>query len=409
MNTPGQKPTVHVLVVDDERNIRVNLREFLVADGYTVAAASDAQEALRLLGDHDFDVVVSDIVLPRINGIELLQAIRTAAPRAQVIMMTGEPTADTAAEALRAGAFDYLTKPVSRNAILRAVGNAAKLKALDEERRREQEVKERYQQELVVAVTSLTAANEELHQAAAFRGEVENIVHHDLKAPLCVILAAPDLIRMMGGSLTEEQRSYLDMIENAGRRMLDMINRSLDLFKIEQGMYAFRPESVDLLLVMHEVISHHAALMRGKHLSAVILVDDRPALQTDTFEVPGERLLCYSMLGNLLKNAMEASPPGGAVTLRFERREAARMSICNRGAVPQNIRERFFEKFSTSGKEHGTGLGTYSARLIAEIHGAQIAVDTSVPDCTTVTVCFPGPPGPAIPPRSATTSAPHGN
>ena len=126
----------NVLIVDDEKSIRSGLREFLSDDGCHVETAADAQDALRLLADHDFDVVVSDIVLPRINGIELLQAIRTAAPLAQVIMMTGEPTVDTAAEALRSGAFDYLTKPVRKNAILRAVGTAARVKALDEERRR---------------------------------------------------------------------------------------------------------------------------------------------------------------------------------------------------------------------------------------------------------------------------------
>ena len=390
MNTPGQKPAAHVLIVDDEKSIRISLREFLVADGYAAEAAADAQEALRLLGDHDFDVVVSDIVLPRINGTELLQAIRTAAPRAQVILKTGEPTVDTAAEALRSGAFDYLTKPVSKNAILRAVGNAAKVTALDDERRREQEAKERYQQELQAAVRSLTAANEQLRQAAAFREEVEHIARHDLKSPLSVIILAPELIRRAGGSLTDKQLSYLGMIESAGRRLLDMINLSLDLFKMEQGMYTLRPESVDFLRVARDVISHNAPLMNVKGLSAVILAGDRPATEADTFVMPGEMLLCYSMLGNLLKNACEASPDGESVTLRFDRGDSMRVSIRNRGAVPESVRDRFFEKFSTSGKEQGTGLGTYSAKLIAEIHGARIAVDTSVPDFTTVTLCFPG-------------------
>jgi len=380
----------NVLIVDDEKSIRVSLREFLADDGCHVETASDAQEALRLLGDHDFDVVVSDIVLPRINGIELLQTIRTAAPFAQVIMVTGEPTVGTAAAALRAGACDYLPKPVSKNAILRAVGNAARFKALDDERRREQGAKERYQQELQAAVDCLSAANEELRQAAVFREEVEHIARHDLKAPLSVILAAPDLIKMMGGSLTEKQLSYLEMIESAGRRLLDMINRSLDLFKIEQGIYALRPEPVDLLGVAREVISHSEALISAKNLSAVVLIDDRPAAEPDTFVVSGEKLLCYSMLGNLMKNACEASPAGESVTIRFERGDSMRVSIRNRGPVPESVRARFFEKLATAGKAHGTGLGTYSAKLIAEIHRARIAVDTSVPDFTTVTVSLAG-------------------
>ncbi len=379
-----------VLVVDDEKSIRISLREFLVTDGYTVKVAADAQEALRLLADHDFDVVVSDIVLPGISGIELLQAIRTAAPYVQVIMMTGDPTIATAAEALRSGAFDYLIKPAGKNAILRAVSNAATIKKLDDERRREQEAKERYRQELQEVVTRLTAANEQLRQAAAFREQVENIMRHDLKAPLCIIIGAPELIRMTPDKMTKEQSEWLKNIESAGRRMLDMINRSLDLFKIEQGMYTLRLEAIDLLSVAQEVVSHNTTLMRAKDLAVDMMVDDHPCTKTDVFVVQGERLLCYSMLGNLLKNALEASPTGESVTFRFKSDEPMVVSLRNQGSVPESIRDHFFQKFSTAGKKHGTGLGAYSARLIAELLGARISVDTSVPDFTTVVIGFPG-------------------
>lgn len=384
---------VRVLVVDDEKSIRVGLRALLTDAGYEADVAEDALVAQGLLAQGAYDVVVSDIVLPGISGVELLKVIRQAAPRVQVIMMTAEPTVATASEAVRSGASDYLTKPVTKKAIICAVATAVRIKALDDERRREQEAKERSQQELQATVRDLTAANDELRQASAFREEVEQVTRHDLKSPLTVILGVPQLIRMTGENLTKEQLAWLEMIEGAGRRLLDMINLSLDLFKMEQGMYTLRPEAVDLLSVAQEVISHNAALMGVKDLSAVMLIDDHPAAQSDAFVVPGERLLCYSMLGNLLKNAMEASPIGEAVTLRFESGDSMRMSIRNRGAVPERIRDRFFEKFSTWGKKYGTGLGTYSARMIAEMHGADISVDTSVPDSTTVAVCFSRNPG----------------
>ena len=158
-----------VLIVDDEKSIRVSLKEFLLAAGYKVDVAADAPAALRLLSDCPFDIVVSDIVLPGINGIELLQAIRGATPFAQVVMITGEPTVDTAAAALRSGAFDYLTKPVGKNAILRVVGNAAKVKALDDERRRLEAENLRYQAGLERLVNrrtaELSATNAQLKKA----------------------------------------------------------------------------------------------------------------------------------------------------------------------------------------------------------------------------------------------------
>ena len=85
-----------VLVVDDEKSIRMTLKEFLDEANYDVETAEDADVASQLLENEAFDVVVSDIILPRMSGVQLLQKIRQAAPDVQVIMMTGEPTADTA-------------------------------------------------------------------------------------------------------------------------------------------------------------------------------------------------------------------------------------------------------------------------------------------------------------------------
>jgi two-component system sensor histidine kinase UhpB len=124
----------HILVVDDEKNIRMTLRVFLQDKGYAVDTAEDADQALALLSNGAWDVVVTDIVLPGMSGVELLKAIRAAAPLVQVIMMTGEPTVETAAAAVRAGAFDYMAKPIGKDAFLRAVGNAARIKALADER-----------------------------------------------------------------------------------------------------------------------------------------------------------------------------------------------------------------------------------------------------------------------------------
>lgn len=371
-----------VLIVDDERSIRTSLKAFLLADGHKVEVATDAQEALRLLGGHEFSVVVSDVVLPGINGIELLQAIRGAAPFVQVVMITGEPTADTAAAALRSGAFDYLTKPVCKNAILRAVGNAEKVKAVDDERRR---LEKRNRRQLV----QLEKQNKELRQAAAFREEVEQIMRHDLKAPLNLVIGGPQLLLDMGDNLTREQRKCLKTIERSGHRMLEMINLSLDLFRIEQGMYTVHTQAVDLLAVLGEVLKHQEPLSRVCHARMEILFEGRSPKRADTLMIQGERLLSYTMLSNLVKNALEASPQGGKVTVELGTADTVTITIRNRGSVPREIRERFFEKHVTWGKNDGMGLGTYSAKLAAEAQGGVIRLDSSITDETTVFLSFP--------------------
>lgn len=137
-----------ILIVDDERSIRRTLGEFLRAEGYDVVEAEDADVALRRLSEAAFDVVVTDIILPRVTGVELLRSIHATDPHVQVVMMTGEPTVETASESLRAGAADYLFKPISKAAILRVVAAASKLKGLDDAKRRLEADNRKYQENL---------------------------------------------------------------------------------------------------------------------------------------------------------------------------------------------------------------------------------------------------------------------
>jgi two-component system cell cycle sensor histidine kinase/response regulator CckA len=125
-----------ILVVDDEEGMRSTLRRFLELDGYEVATAEDADRALAALAAGGVDVLVSDIIMPRLDGVALLKHVRETSPDTKVILITGEPTVETAAEALRSGAFDYLAKPVGRGTLNAVVGAAARVKALEDENRR---------------------------------------------------------------------------------------------------------------------------------------------------------------------------------------------------------------------------------------------------------------------------------
>ncbi len=119
-----------VLIVDDEESIRTSLAVFAAKDGHEVSRASNALEALDMLREEAFDVVVTDIILPRKTGIALLGDIREIQPYAQVIIITGEPEVESASEAVRKGAFDYLAKPISRESITNAISAAAEKKKL---------------------------------------------------------------------------------------------------------------------------------------------------------------------------------------------------------------------------------------------------------------------------------------
>lgn len=193
----------------------------------------------------------------------------------------------------------------------------------------------------------------------------------------------------MKENLTEKSKQFINIISEAGYRMLDMINLSLDLFKMERGVYQLVPYPVDILEVLKNIETEVEKLKKEKNLQINIEVSGRPVNEKDTFTILGEKLLCYSMLANLIKNAMEASPQNESITINIDKMDSAIITIHNKGAVPEKIRTKFFEKFSTSGKASGTGLGTYSAKLIANTQRGQIGMITSKTEGTTITVQMP--------------------
>lgn len=233
--------------------------------------------------------------------------------------------------------------------------------------------------QIAAQAAQLEVQNEYLKENVRLREEVERISRHDLKTPLNSIIAVPRLLREQG-RVEREDDELLTMVERAGYRILSMVNLSLDLFKIEQGTYRFRPRAVDLVDLLEKVAadirSHAATKNVGLRIHA----------EAPRVYAWAEELLCYSIAANLLKNAVEASPEGGIVTVAIDTGDSVSLRIHNYGAVPEAIRETFFEKYATAGKAEGTGLGTYSARLMARTQDGDILMQTSEEAGTTITL-----------------------
>jgi PAS domain S-box-containing protein len=123
-----------ILVIDDEKSIRVTVSEFLADEGYDVSTADSFHTAVELLSSGDFDLLLVDILLGSASGIAVLRHVAEKGLGCLVVMITGEPNIDTATEALRFGAFDYMVKPVRQEAILRVAGQALRHKRLRDEK-----------------------------------------------------------------------------------------------------------------------------------------------------------------------------------------------------------------------------------------------------------------------------------
>jgi len=276
--------------------------------------------------------------------------------------------------------FDTLSKSYSK--LFKQLSRIIKISDM------QQEQLKRALKEIEEQKTIVENQNKELLEAERLREDVDHIVRHDLKTPLNAIIGYPQIL-LKSQNLSEKEKEYIKNISESGYRMLNMINLSLDLFKMERGVYQLNPVPVDVLKVFKNIEAEVEDIRRTKNLTIKTEVSGHSLGEEDTFTVFGEELLCYSMLANLIKNAVEASPEGESISINVDKKESAIVSIHNKGVVPEEIGDKFFEKFTTSGKTTGTGLGTYSAKLIAEFQKGQIGMTTSEEHGTTITIRLP--------------------
>jgi two-component system response regulator HydG len=124
-----------ILLVDDEAAHLKTLEKLFAREGHGVLCAADGQQALDLLRAHPVDLVITDVMMPEINGVELLQLARTLRPEAEVILMSAFGTVELAVQGMKEGAYDFLTKPIKRAAILKAANKALERQALLSENR----------------------------------------------------------------------------------------------------------------------------------------------------------------------------------------------------------------------------------------------------------------------------------
>jgi response regulator RpfG family c-di-GMP phosphodiesterase len=170
---PDERP--RVLIVDDEKFIRDILADFLGMEGYIVRTAEDGAAALSELGNAHYDLIISDLKMPRMGGIELLAAIGTAAPNALTVIMTGFGTVETAIDAMKQGAYDYILKPFKVEEVIRVVQRGLEKQRLSAENLRLREAVSLY------SVNEAIAASLSLEEVLATIGDT---ALHELKGDL---------------------------------------------------------------------------------------------------------------------------------------------------------------------------------------------------------------------------------
>jgi PAS domain S-box-containing protein len=227
------------------------------------------------------------------------------------------------------------------------------------------------------------------------RDDVHRMMRHDLKSPLVGIVGLAGLV-LKGDNLTEKQRKEIQMIKELGESMLGFIDRTRDLFQMEEGSYELNPQEVNLFGILGRIERELKPLALRKKAKLVFTLFGRPTNLDTEYVILGEETLLETMFANLMKNSIEASPEGETISVSIDTVERPGqmrfhvIDIHNMGVVPVDIREKFFEPYTTKGKKGGTGLGTHNALLVARAHKGDINFTTSKQEGTHVIVRLPG-------------------
>ena len=360
--------TYSVMVVDDTPS-NIDLLLEILGEDYDVRVAVDGPSALEDMAADPPDIVLLDIMMPKMDGYEVCTRLKAHSSTRDipVIFVTAKGAVGDEVRGFDCGAVDYITKPISAPVVKARV--AAHL-ALSQ------------------ASRILAERNLALEENIQLREDVERISHHDLKTPLNKIISLPRIL-MGDDAINHNHKDCLKRIEQAGLTMLEMINRSLDLVKMERGTYALEPVAVDLFGVLERVASD--LRVPAKEKGCVFNLETRHVShRAPGLLVLGDELLCYCIAANLFKNALEACPKNTQIMVEVNQGEGtAQFSVGNTGMVPEAVRDCFFEKYATAGKKGGTGLGTYSAQLMARTMGGDIAMTTGPDLGTRITVTLP--------------------
>ena len=334
-----------VLVVDDNRDLREYMSG-LLSPHYRVVTAEDGLEALRMIHDCAPDIVVSDVMMPRMTGIELVQALRSdPSAGVPVILLSARAGEEATIEGLDAGTDDYLTKPFTGAELLARV--RAHLK-LGQARRR--------------WTAELELANRELD---AFSYSVA----HDLRGPLRSIDGFSELLLQdQGARLDEEGRRHLDIVRASAQRMSRVIDDLLRLAQMSRG--EVRRVPFDLSSVVHTVATQLAEGEPERRVEVRI----EPAVQVDA-----DPHLLQIVLDNLLRNAWKftGKRPDAAVEFGAERRGS---EVCyfvrdNGAGFDMNYSAKLFGVFQRLHPEsefHGTGIGLATVKRIILRHGGRV-------------------------------------
>lgn len=337
-----------VLIIDDEEIVIKSCHRVLRKSGYEIDSAQSGEEGLRKAAEKKYDVIVTDLKMPGIDGIEVLRRLKAANAHQVVVVFTGYANVSTARESLKLGAFDYVPKPFTAQELRDVIANALK-------------------------------SAEDASSASML--DLMAIVAHEFKSPVAALhTTAETLYRGYFGNLTPAQQQCLETVLRNCQYLEDILRSYIDLTRMELDQLQFTPQAIDFVTdVVEPVLNRPEYQDNLKKMRVVTRYEQVPP-------VKGDANLLRIVVNNLVNNAIKYGTP--ATDIRVEvvaDNGRVKLSVHNEGPgiSPDDVATRLFKRFGrlrqkgTEGVK-GSGLGLYICKKIVDRHGGTIGV-TSEP------------------------------
>ncbi|MBE9180411.1 hybrid sensor histidine kinase/response regulator [Oculatella sp. LEGE 06141] len=351
-----------ILVVDDEPNNFDVIETFLHNEGYELNYASSGQKAIDRLDTVQPDVILLDVMMPDLDGLEVCRRIK-AQVRWQVvpiIVVTALTAKEDLARCLAAGADDFISKPI----------NGMELRARTRSMLR---IKQQY---------------DDLQSLLQVREDMVHMIVHDLRNPLTSVLLSTEMLRLPGLS-SEKQQKKVEQIAIAGSQLQSLIDSLLLLAKLESGKMTLNCTEIDLAQLCMAAVTDLEAIAAQKQLRLLAQLPDGG--EPVTVDVPVFR----RVLDNLLSNAIKFAPRKSQVLITTDYLESgeAIVRVTDSGpGVSEVLKQHIFERYEIGTLINGTsqiGLGLAFCKMAIEAHGGQITVEDNQPQGTVFSILLP--------------------
>lgn len=370
-----------ILVIDDEVGIRTGCRRALTPHGYQVEVAATGQEGLTRFRGDGFGLVLLDVMMPDVRGIDLLEPILAHDPDVVCVIITGYATVELAVEAMKRGAYDFISKPFSADNLLLTVEKGLERRRLQRETRRLQRIEEE--------ATRLSQEKAMLEELDRVKSTFMRTVAHELRAPIAAIASYLTLI-LQGYATLEEQRPMMGRAAQRADELLDLVDDLLNLARLKELKVDSKRQEISLEETLKDVFSLHQAEAEEKQITLKLETRACPPVTANPAHI--KRLWT-----NLISNGIKYTPAGGQVTVRlFPEGEAAvvgEVEDTGIGISEEDLPNLFTEFFRTAQAkavtQRGTGLGLSIVKEIVESLGGQISVESKLGEGTKFTFHLP--------------------